>query len=304
MRTIFSMRTVGYTHNFVKRQRYFSLETVHYGVTTSERTYSHELSSGEEIQRAKDSICEAQRSVARYLVHEVYQFDAERNIHVCLYLSIVDTTTGAEVLHVGKDQYLELVFSESVRVGSNIPHKLALISLSERGVKLLTDLTPASFWAIRNTQTMVKRLSVDPISPPTVKEILEMSILQSWLPDSACFDLDRMPPEEYLKENPVPGRNYPRWECETIQNVHSKHRWVRYVNEEMTWRPDLVQSCIPQDAIPEDRSLLMIPMRHKNSTSVRNCNDDFMMYVEIIYRAKPAASDSHDTGTLSEIKTF
>ena len=304
MRSLFRMRTDGYTHLCVKRQCYFSLESLCCETNTTENLCTQHLFSGEEIERAKDLFRESLRSEFRYLTHQVYQLDVEHDVLTSLYLSIVDTTTGNEVLHIGKEQYDELIFADGMQRRSDIPRKPALLAVSERGVKLLTDLTPASFWVIRNTQTMVKRLSVDPISPPTVKEILKMPILQSWLPTDTYFDLDRVPSEEYLKENPVPGRNYPRWEYDVNKNIYSRHRWVRYCDAKMTWHPDTTWCSIPQDAIPEDRSILMIPMRHKNSTLVRNCNDDFMMYVEIIYRAKPAASDSHDTGTLSEIKSF
>lgn len=298
MENFFRIYTAGYEHGFVKqRQRYFPLKSLNEACANGDIP-AKAVHTSEEIQQFKETACRKYGAEFKYLVHEVYQCSQDEDDSVFLYLSITDTETGEEILHMDKKEQCELITREfRVPISSR---RFTLVSMSKKGVKLLSDLTAATLWAVYNTQTMVKRLCVDPVEPPTLGEILKKGILESWLPNGISFDLNRLPNNEQIIYNRRPDADHPKWE----NRAASTTRCVRYVDSTMTWLPDLPFCTIPLTASPSNRSLLMIPLKHTNSNKVRSNNDEFLMYIEIIYKAKPAENTQIDTRTLQEVYVF
>ena len=282
----------GYTDKFVERQRYFPINSVLYNLWQCPD--ARMLSSNDESPEHFQKIHELYPAY-RYFAQASYPDDMasdlvdKENFYT---LRILDARTGRELVSLTKEEYFKLPMMTYSCSLAQMPS--VLVSMSSKGVSLIKDLTETSFWAIRATQTMLKRLWIDPTKDPAkVSDILAMETLTKWLPKDATFDLDRFPSKDsiVLGEQLMGG---PIWEC--FANEHTplrewvvpkkgrtKYRWVRYADRYAGQDHERRSRAIPLHVIPEDRSILMIPMKKKTDNYVRDYRDDFELFVEIVY---------------------
>ena len=287
----------GYTGQFVSRQRYLTISSILDNIRRQPLDTTTNLTAEEFADRPgrmSISMHAGYRYFAQVFYKEGYSptWGEEDMFDI---LSITDAITGEELVHLTKEKYLSHPWSTSSR--SKKPYPRMLISMG-RSVTLIEDLTDTTYWLIRETQRMPKRLYIDPkVSKATVGDIINMDLLKTWLPDGTVFDLDRMPandkiiPHRFEDDILIPG--IPRWECfedgstskwmQVLRHMKPRYRWIRYSDFKAGCDYDRRTRSIPLNAIPEDRSVLMIPMKNKSDTRIRDCRDDFEMAVEILH---------------------
>ncbi len=168
--------------------------------------------------------------------------------------------------------------------GQRLP--AVIVSMSPRGVNILTDLSVAMFTTICSTKRMPKLLWVR--EGTTIQNILRNPQLTRWLPKDSSFDLDRQPPDQYI------GKCGESWMVSIEDQFGEKptlsyqeadnYRWIDWCAED-SWLNGY-SSIAPFSFAPPDGAILAIPMKHVKDRAPREWTDDYRMMVQIRHRDK------------------
>ena len=259
---------IGFSHDAVKFQYYFSIQTLLQKFLRTPLSISEPVNlkqANNELKLVKDI-----NNIGYKYFAQLYT--SERNPHTLGqlekfdFIRFIDADTNSEICRITREMY---------------DTQLTIVSLSVKGITLLPDLTPTLFWALRQMQLMPKKLLLTPGRDAcTVRDILQMPALVRWLPDGMVFDLDRMPC------NDTPLKTYPdEWVYLPNEEMLSK-RWVRYANRNVGNNLLAQNLTIPLDEIPQDRSMLMIPIRRKSDTPEQAKKARRELFVEVVYPEK------------------
>lgn len=168
--------------------------------------------------------------------------------------------------------------------GQRLP--AVIVSMSPRGVNILTDLSVAMFTTICSTKRMPKLLWVR--EGTTIQNILRNPQFARWLPKDSMFDLDRQPPDQCITKC---GES---WRVSIEDQFSEKvtlsyqeadnYRWIDWCAED-SWLNGHT-GIAPFSFAPPDGSILAIPMKHIKDREQRDWIDDYRMMVQIRHRDK------------------